>query len=116
MNEGVETYILNQDEKFTKLLFLLRSIIVDIDSRIVETIKYKIPFYIYKKNICYINVVNDKYVDLGFVDGFELPDTYNKLISGNDRNTVKSLRYFSITDLEESVVRATLLEVIDFQT
>ena len=116
MDEGVETYFLNKDEKFKELLFILRSIIIGMDSRIVETVKYKIPFYIYKKNLCYINVVKDKYVDLGFVDGFKLPNTYNKLIAGNNRKLMKSLRFFSIDDFDEEVVRATLLEAIDFQT
>lgn len=115
MDDGVETYFLNQEEKFHKLLFRLREIILESDSRIVETIKYNIPFYTYKKNLCYINVVKSKYVDLGFVDGFKLADINNKLIAGDNRNTVKSLRFYSVEDLDEEAVRITLVYAIDFQ-
>jgi len=115
MNENVEAYFFSKDEKFTKLLFLLRAIIIKSDTIIIETIKYKIPFYVYKSNLCYINIVKDKYVDLGFIDGFKLPNNYNKLIAGNNRKRMKSLRFFSIDDFNEEVVRATLIEAIDFQ-
>ena len=115
MNEDVDTYFFSKDDKFTKLLFMLRAIIIQSDSKIVETIKYNIPFYVYKKNLCYINVVKDKYVDLGFVDGFKLPNNYNKLVAGNNRKLMKSLRFLSIDDFDEEVVRSTLVDAIDFQ-
>ena len=116
MDDRVEEYFYSKDEKFLELLFILRNAILNIDSRIIETIKYNIPFYIYKKNIFYLNVHKDKYIDIGFTDGFNLTNCSHNLIAGDNRNTMKSLRYYSISDLDESVLQETLVEAILYQS
>ena len=115
MEAKVEEYIYNQDPKVVDLLLKLRIIILDCHPQIVESLKYKIPFYSYKKNLCYLNVKKGKYFDLGFVDGFKLSNIHGKLLIGDNRTVIKSLRFFSINDFEEDIVRETIIEAMLLQ-
>jgi len=72
--------------------------------------KYKIPFYYLdgKQPFCYLNQTKD-YVDLGFWHGAHITKHLDKLVSEN-RKHMKSLRYFSSEEINETVLTDILRE------
>lgn len=104
-----ENYIFNQPKKYQSiLLYLIEVINQTIPENSLE-FKWGVPYVYYQnKPFCYLAPNHKKcFVDLGFSKGFQLKKHQNILISEN-RNTVKSLRYFDL----ESIEHETLIEVI----
>lgn len=104
-----EAYILNQQEPFRSILLHLQAVI---ESTILEAellYKYKAPFYyINKKPFCYLNCTKG-YVDIGFWNGAHLTLHQDHLVS-KDRKHMKSLRYFTLEEINQEVLIAILQE------
>ena len=77
---------------------------------IVENFAYKVPFYSGYGKICYFNRLKNG-IDIGFIKGFELSDQHGALVSGG-RTQVKSLRYLTLEDFDESILRETMQEAV----
>jgi hypothetical protein len=73
--------------------------------------KWGIPYLYYKKKpFCYLNASHKKqFVDVGFAKGFELKSNQQHLMADNGRNTVKSLRYYTLETIDNKV----LVDVIE---
>jgi hypothetical protein len=107
-------YIINQPELYRSILFYLTSVIdKEIPNATLE-FKYGIPYYyLNKKPFCYLAPNHKKqFVDLGFAKGFQLKSNVKHLVSEN-RNTVKSLRYYSLKDINISVLCSILKEATE---
>ena len=80
------------------------------------TLEYKwtVPYYYYKKKpLCYLNASHKhQFVDVGFAKGFELKNNQTHLIADNGRNTVKSLRYYNLDEIDNAVLQSVLKEAI----
>lgn len=100
-----EAYILNQPEPYRSILLNLQIIIESQIPEVELLCKWKIPFYYYKgKPFCYFNASHKRrYVDLGIVKGFQLTIHQDKLIS-EKRSIMKSLRYYSVDEIDNSVL------------
>lgn len=74
--------------------------------------KWKIPFfYIGKKPFCYLNASHKKqFVDVAFMDGFQLKLHQNLLIADGGRSRVKSLRYKTLEEIDNDVLIDLLKE------
>lgn len=107
-----EEYILNQPEPFKSILLELQVLIEHtFKSNYKLEYKWKIPVYDYKGvYFCYLNASHKKkYVDVGFVKGYQLQSHPNKLI-GEKRVMIKSLRYYSISDIDIQVLTDVIEE------
>ena len=63
-----------------------------------------------KKPFCYLAPNHKKgFLDVGFAKGFELKRNQETLVDEN-RNTVKSLRYYSIEEIDNAVLIDVVLE------
>ena len=51
-----------------------------------------------------------QYVDVGFAKGFQLQNHLDHLIADNGRNTIKSLRYYSLESIDIKVLTQVILE------
>lgn len=73
--------------------------------------KWKIPFYyVNGKPFCFINASHKgKFVDLAFNKGYQLEQHLDHLV-GEKRNTFKSLRYFSLEEIDNKVLIDLLRE------
>ena len=105
-------YILQQPEKYRDILL---HIIAVIEQTLPEaTLEYKwgIPYFYYKKKpFCYLNASHKhEFVDVGFAKGFQLKSYQEHLIADKGRNTIKSLRYFSIEMIDNAVLIAVIQE------
>lgn len=111
-----ENYILNQPEPFKSILLHLQLIIETNFPEVDLLFKWKIPYYyLNNKPFCYLNTSHKKkYVDVAFWVSTHLTKYQEYLVSEN-RKVVKSLRYFSIDDINEEVLRSVLKEAYELK-
>jgi len=96
---------------------MLLHIIAVVEQYLPETTleyKWKIPYFYYKKKpLCYLNASHKRqFVDIGFAKGFQLQNNQEFLMADNGRNTIKSLRYKSLEEIDNAVLISVLQEVI----
>jgi len=106
-----EAYILNQPEPFKSMLLHLQILIENNFPDADLQFKWKIPFYyLHDKPFCYLNTSKKK----GFVDvAFWLSEhltTYNEYLISENRKVVKSLRYYSLEDINQEILISVLAE------
>lgn len=106
-----EEYILSQPEPFRSVLLHLRGVIEYTIPNATMKYKWRIPcFYIDKTPLCYLNVALKKeFVDIGFWNSAHLTKHLDKMVS-EKRKVVKSLRYFSLEEIDDLVLSEVLLE------
>ena len=106
-----EVYILNQPEPFKSILMHLQILIESAFPEANLLFKWKIPFYyLDDKPFCYLNPSKKKgFVDVGFWVSSHL-SKYNEFLVSDNRKIVKSLRYFSINDIDEEILFSVLEE------
>ena len=104
-----EEYILRQNEPFRSMLLHVQVIVEATLAEAVLLYKYRIPFYyIEKKPFLYLNVTKG-YLDLGFWHGAHLTQHTDLLIS-EGRKHMKSLRYYSLEEIDQDVLIEVLTE------
>lgn len=106
-----EEYILRQSDEFQQILFYVITVVEQELPEAELLLKWGVPYFYYKKKpFCYL-APNKKrgFVDVGFAKGFQLKLHQDILVDEN-RNTVKSLRYFKIDTVEDEVLREVIKE------
>lgn len=108
-----ENYILNQPERYQSIILHVVSIVSKVIPEIELLYKYGIPYFYYKKKpFCYLAPNHKKgFVDIGFARGFQLVRNQEFLVDQN-RNTVKSLRYFSLEAINNSILEDVINEAM----
>jgi hypothetical protein len=111
-----EAYILNQPEPFKSILMHLQILIENTFPEVDLKFKWKIPFYYFNDTpFCYLNASKKKgYVDVAFWVSAHLT-TYNELLVSENRKVVKSLRYYTLEDINEEVLRTVLTEAFQLK-
>ena len=100
-----ELYILNKPEPFKTILMHLQILVESTVAEVELKYKWKIPvYYIGEKPLCYFNASLKKgFVDVAFWTSTDLSKFENQLVT-EKRKVVKSLRYFSLDDIDEAVL------------
>lgn len=111
-----ETYMFNQQEPYKGILLHLRFIVERTLPEIDLKFKWSIPcFYYENRPICYLNVSETKkYVDIAFWNASSLTKHLDKMIS-EKRKVIKSLRYFSLEEIDDSILKEVLLEAYNLK-
>lgn len=106
-----EAYIFNQPYLYQSIMLHLLQVIQQQLPESEVLFKWGIPYVYYKKKpFCYLAPNHKKgFVDLGFAKGFQLQQNQSHLI-GEKRNTVKSLRYFNLEDINHDILLAVIAE------
>ena len=106
-----EEYILRQAEPFKSMLLHITATIERTLPDAVLKYKWKIPcYYSGSRPICYINVPpKGNYVDIGFWNSAHLTKYLDHMVS-EKRKVVKSLRYFSLEDIDNEILIGVLEE------
>ena len=102
---AVDEFITAQPQTVIPLLEAGRAAIHMAEARVQETLKWRIPFFDYYGNLCYLNP-KPNYVILGFVHGNCLHDPFG-MLSGSG----KTVRHYPIHALADAETEA-LLELI----
>ncbi|MBL4643790.1 MAG: DUF1801 domain-containing protein [Flavobacteriaceae bacterium] len=107
-----ELYILNKPEPFKTILMHLQILVESTIAEVELKYKWKIPvYYIGKKPLCYFNAsIKKGFVDVAFWTSTDLSKFEKHLVTEN-RKVVKSLRYFSLDDIDEEVLIEILQEI-----
>jgi hypothetical protein len=106
-----DEYIFRQPEKQQSILLHLITIFEREIPELELLFKWGIPyFYFRKKPFCYL-APNSKigFVDAGFARGFQLKRNQDFLV-GEKRNTVKSLRYYSLEEIDNTILEDVIRE------
>lgn len=107
----VEEYILKQSPCFQEILFYIIDVVEKELPNTELLFKWGVPYFYYnKKPFCYLAPNKRRsFVDVGFAKGFQLQRHQNILVDEN-RNTVKSLRYFELDSVDDIVLREVIKE------
>ena len=109
-----DLYLLNQPDMYRDILLHIVSVIENTIPEVTLEYKWTVPYFYYKKKpFCYRNASHKHhFVDIGFAKGFQLKQNQQYLVADNGRNTVKSLRYYSLDEVDNEVLISVLKEVI----
>ena len=112
-----EEYIYNQPEPYRSILMHVQVIIAHTIPEVELKYKWRIPcFYVGKRPICYLNASHKKeFVDVAFWQSTYITKYTEHLVS-EKRKVVKSLRYKTLEDINDTVLIAILKEVNAFKT
>ncbi|MFD2891342.1 DUF1801 domain-containing protein [Flavobacterium chuncheonense] len=107
----VNEYILKQPKHYQIMLLDVISIIEKELGESQLLLKWGIPYFYFKKKPFVYLAPNHKkeFLDIGFARGFQLKAHQDYLI-GENRNTVKSLRYKSLKAIQPEVLIAVIKE------
>jgi len=81
--------------------------------QVQKVMKWKVPFYVYRHNLCYINVLKD-HVVLGLYHGAHLPNLYG-LLEGQDKKMIRHLVFRTLEDVYREGIIETIHEAIQYQ-
>lgn len=113
MLRALDEYFLNLEEPNKSCLQALRDHILDFDSNISESWKYRLPFFLYKRKMfCYF--WSDRKTGLpyiGFVEGINLD---HPLLELGDRKRMKILRIDPTKDLPLEIINVLLDMALSF--
>ena len=102
-----EEYIYNAQEPYSAILMHLRAVIMRNLPSVDLKFKYSLPyFYIEEKPFCHLNC-SKNYVDLVFKNGRHLTK-YTELLVVDGRKKMKSLRYTSLEEIDDMVLKIVL--------
>ncbi|WAC03353.1 DUF1801 domain-containing protein [Lacinutrix neustonica] len=103
-------YILNQPEPYRSMLMHVQTVIEQAILGIELKYKWHMPcYYVGKRPICYIRQSKD-YVDVAFWHSSYITK-YTEHLIGEKRKIVKSLRYKTLEQINDTVLRSILEEV-----
>ena len=105
--DPASAYILDQPEPFRSILLHLQLIIERTIPGVSLHYKYKIPFYYLDgKPFCYLNQ-SKNYVDVGFWMAAHMT-IHQEHMTKKGRKKIKSLRYFTLEDIDENILMDVL--------
>jgi hypothetical protein len=106
-----EEYILKLPQPYREVALQLQLLIESNFPELLLKFKWRLPFYYLNEQtmFCFINY-RKTFVDLGMPYGDQLmPADY--LIAGENRKSLRSLRYKNIEDIDTNILLSTLQEL-----
>jgi hypothetical protein len=97
-NPEVDAFVSELGHPLEKEMQAVRRIVLGVDRRITETIKWKSPTFVFEGNIASIEPRSRKQVSLLFHQGAKLPGKHPALEGGG--GTVRYLRFADAADVE----------------
>lgn len=103
---AVEDFILDYPSEQTKqLMQMTHQLLLDSIPQLQYDIKWKVPFYTYKKSFCFMNPKNN-YLILGLMNGQEFADPHQLLVGEQ-----KLLRHYIIKTVDD-IFNPSFLELL----
>jgi len=98
-NAEVDAYLKKKNHPLTDEINRVREIILSVDDKIEETIKWSSPTFMYKGNIASYYMNAKKLVSLMFHTGASVPDPHG-LLAG-EGSTSRVARFTDVADIEK---------------
>lgn len=108
-NPDVDAWFAEKQPPLAEEMLRVREIVLGVDPRIEETIKWSTPTFMYKGNIASFNPAK-KLISLLFHRGAEIPGNHSRLDGEGD--TARVMRFSNLAEVEagrtdlEAVIRA----------
>ncbi|MFC5269800.1 DUF1801 domain-containing protein [Adhaeribacter terreus] len=107
----IEEYIDAQPENLQPILHELRQLILITAPEFQESLKWGMPNYGLKKNICYLAAQKDKYVNFGFHEANLLHDAEN-LLEGTGAK-MRHIKVYSLADIKTEAFQNLILQSLE---
>ncbi|ARN79224.1 hypothetical protein BST97_15210 [Nonlabens spongiae] len=115
MHEALQ-YIEDLPEPFVQVARELHLMIMERSDSMKLEFKWSLPFYkLDGKMFCFINFRKD-YLDLGLMNGIHLEDSFGKLVDGENRKRLRSLRFTDLEDIANNRTEFYLEQATGFQS
>jgi len=99
-----ESYILNSPEPYRSMLLHLKTIVECAVPEAQLLYKWRLPFYYVNGSMfCFLNY-RKTFLDLGIPNADVLSKQYSRLIAGEKRKSLRSLRFHSMEDIDDEVI------------
>lgn len=108
----IALYIESQDPSLQEKLWAFHRFISDSHPAIQTTIKYGVPFYVLKKNLCYLCVQKGKVV-LGFIDAHLQPGLH-EFVDFTGRSQIGHFVWQTLDDRCFTDLHQALTQAIEF--
>lgn len=95
----VDAFVSSLDHPLEPGIQAVRDIVLGVDPRVTETIKWKSPTFVFEGNIASIEPRSKKHVSLLFHQGAKLPGSHPKLEGGGE--TVRYMRFADEADVKK---------------
>ena len=106
-----EAYILKQPEPFKSILIHLQVLVEHTLPDAELLYKWRIPCYYFgKRPICYFNQSKD-YIDVGIWHSAHLSPKWDEYLIKEKRKVVKSLRYKTLKDINDTIFISIMKEL-----
>lgn len=106
-----ETYILSKPEPWKSILMELQAVIKHTVPEVQESLKWNLPFYtLHGKMFCFLNF-RKNFIDVGFPSGILISVHQGKLVAGEKRKNLRSLRYQNLEEVNIKILQEILLDV-----
>lgn len=102
INPEVDKYLEKKGHPLTKEIQRVREIILAVDNKVEETIKWQSPTFMYKGNIASYFMNAKKHVSLMFHKGASINDK-SGLLEG-DAKEGRTAKFYSMEDVEEKKI------------
>lgn len=109
---SVERYIESQDPALRESLWTFHRFIANSHPAIRPMLKYGVPFYVLKKNLCYLCVQKGKVV-VGIVDAYLQPGIH-EFVDFTGRSQIGHFVWNSLDDRCFTDLHQVLTQVIEF--
>ena len=113
-NPRVDAFLLKKKHPLNEQIQMVREIILKVDDKILEDIKWQSPIFMYKGNMASIQMNAKKFVSVMFHKGVVIKDN-NGLLEGNGTE-VRVARFMDVEDIKkkekalESVVKEWIIQ------
>ena len=94
----VDAFVASLDHPLEAGIQAVRDVVLGVDPRIAETIKWKSPTFMFEGNIASIEPRSKKQVSVLFHQGAKLPGSHPKLEGGGE--TVRYMRFADASDVK----------------
>ncbi len=111
MNPALE-YIDQTPEPYRSILLHLQLLVEATIPSAQLKYKWRLPFYYLdeKTMFCFFNF-RKSFVDLGLAYGDQLSNKHGALVAGEGRKMMRSLRFYTLEDIDDRIVIETLQEL-----
>lgn len=106
-NPEVDAWLAGYDNPLKPLVERVRTIVLDADDRIGETIKWSTPTFVYRGNLASFQPRAKQFVSILFHTGASIPGDHPLLAGGGD-----TARYVRLADAAEVEARRAEIEAI----
>jgi len=110
---GVDNYIYNREEPVRSVLDFVHQHLHGIDEQVTSSIKWRIPYYVRKKGLCYMNIpAKTVKVELNFPFARTFDPAVQELLDFRGRSVMAGIMLYSLETIDVEKLDIIIAEAI----